>query len=157
MTLKEKLVLFHGNSNHLAHDCRKNKKDLKSVIKSKFSDSTAKIRIKPCSHCGSIIHSQNACKILHNVYARRNGMSSYLNKHSSQNKLLTQTLLKCLLLHVLIMLRNSNKFGFLKLTELMRTDPSKFGSSKFLISCVCEIAGKHERSSKFWTVDVQDT
>ena len=41
-----------GNPNHLAHDCKKNKKDLKSAIKSKFNDSTAKIRNIPCFHCG---------------------------------------------------------------------------------------------------------
>ena len=35
---------------------------------------------------GSVIHSQNACKILHNVYARRNVMSSDLNTSSSQKQ-----------------------------------------------------------------------
>ena len=65
----KKTYFNYGNTNHIAIDCRKNKK--KEIVISSSDIRSRLVNYKPknhCSHCGSKWHSIFVCNEYHNLY-----------------------------------------------------------------------------------------
>ena len=86
-----------GNCNHLAIDCRKNKKKPKSIHRSDVAGKKMKFKQEnSCLHCGSYWRSLNICFDYHDIYENYYDQLPKFYKHAGTNKTCVNKHVSCL-------------------------------------------------------------
>ena len=134
-----------GNSNHLAIDCRKSKKKIKTIPESDIRNRS--IFYKPqnsCFHCGSKWHSIYTCNEYHSLYHNFYDPLPKFNKSFNLANLVS--ILKSIYHLILILAKQflmdkiltekflSKRLLLLRLIRCMLKEPNKCGFLKILTS-----------------------